>query len=45
MEAALPAIIGYIAVTLIIGFSVKKEFKKTHTESESVCFFLIILRL
>ena len=28
VEAALPAIIGYIAVTLMIGFLVKKEFKK-----------------
>ena len=28
MEAALPAIIGYIAVTLMIGFLVEKEFKK-----------------
>lgn len=32
VEAALPAIIGYIAVTLIIGFSEKKEFKKKHTQ-------------
>ena len=31
VEAALPAIIGYMAVALLIGFSVKKEFKKnTH---------------
>ena len=28
VEAALPAIIGYIAVALMIGFLVKKEFKK-----------------
>ena len=28
VETALPAIIGYIAVALMIGFLVKKEFKK-----------------
>ena len=28
VEAALPAIIGYMAVALLIGFLVKKESKK-----------------
>ena len=31
VEAALPAIIGYIAVALMIGFLVKKESKNAHT--------------
>jgi CAAX amino terminal protease len=41
VEAALPAIIGYIAVALMIGFLVKKESKNAHTESKNVRIFCL----